>query len=186
MNHTFTLDFTQYHQRVKLSRPAIEKDVMRCVTAAAKAGRDKAREGEFKDKTGNLRKSIQVTAFSWAGNTFWSEYRTQVPYALFVEEDTVSHMIYPKAGYNAPGGASLFKGQTRRGRGGGDQEHVVGRGRALRWKDAGGAEHFARSVFHPGTYGFRFMHWSKARAENVLVQSLHGGFLNLRSVWAAN
>jgi hypothetical protein len=178
-----TLDMTQFWQRAAETKRKLLKELERSVTTATRAGRDDAKSGEWKDQSGNLRKSINVTAWAWSGTTFWSEYRTQVPYALWVNNDTKAHWIFPKAGYNASP-SSLWAGQTRRGRGKGPHEAVVGRGTALRWKDAGGDVHFARRVYHPGTYGFRFMEFSAKHARAVLMTELDRGFVNLRSIWA--
>jgi hypothetical protein len=180
---TFSLDLTQFHQRVERTHRQMRIDQERAVKAAALAGRDEARRSGFKDQSGGLRKSIQVTAFSWNGVTCWSEYRTQKPYALWVEDETRAHWIFPKADFSAPT-AGLYAGQTRRGRGKGPHEHVVGRGQALRWK-SGGQEFFARRVYHPGTMGFHFMRDSAKHARAVLINELDRGFNNLRSVWAA-
>lgn len=179
---TFSVDLTQFNQRVESTKREMRNNQERAVKQAAREGRDEARRGGWKDQTGELRRSIQVTAFSWSGVTCWSEYRTQKPYALWVEDETAAHWIFPKAGYNAPT-SSLFPGQTRRGRGKGPHEHVVGRGIALRWKQDG-QEFFASRVYHPGTMGFHFIRDSANRAHSVLIQELDRGFTNLRSIWA--
>jgi hypothetical protein len=178
---TAGLDLSQFQRRVSESKLAINRDVERCVQKAAEAGRDKAKQGLFKDRTGELRRGITAQIVGWSGKTYLWSFKTSEPYARFVEETTAPHWIYPKAGYNAKT-SSLTPGQTRRGRGKGPHEYVVGRGRALRWKDSGG-EHFASRVYHPGTMGFFFMRDAERHAENVLIQSLHKGFISLEAVW---
>jgi hypothetical protein len=179
---TIDIDLTQFHQRVEQTKRQMRAEQERAVKTAAREGRDEAKRGDWKDKSGELRRSIQVTAFSWSGVACWSEYRTQKNYALWVEDETAAHWIFPKAAYNAPA-SSLYPGQTRRGRGKGLHEHVVGRGIALRWKE-GDTQFFARSVYHPGTMGFHFMRDSAKHARAVLVRELDRGFTNLRSIWA--
>jgi hypothetical protein len=180
---TCSLDLTQFHHRVAETKQRMRTDQERAIKAAALAGRDDARSGGWKDRSGELRRTIQVTAFSWQGAACWSEYRTQKPYALWVEDETKAHWIFPKADYNAPT-AGLYAGQTRRGRGKGPHEHAAGRGKALRWK-TDGQQFFARRVYHPGTFGFHFMRDSAKHARAVLINEIDRGFNNLRSVWAA-
>lgn len=183
---TATFDLTEFHRKVKSSANAIENDTMIAVAKAAKAGAEKAKQGGFKDKSGNLRRGIMARVVGWSGNTYVWEFKTSnAPYALFVEEPTKPHWIFPKAGYNAPL-AGLYPGQSRRGRGAGPHEHVVGRGHSLRWKGANGESIFRRSAYHPGTEGFFFMRDAERHAQNVLIQTLHGGFHNLEAIWRPN
>lgn len=179
---TVSVDTTQYLARVAESKRYLHELQERAVKAAAKAGRDEARNGGWKDQTGNLRRTIQVTGFSWSSVTCWSEFRTQQPYALWVEDETAAHWIFPKAEYNAPT-AGLYAGQTRRGRGKGPHEHAAGRGIALRWVDGSG-QHFARRVYHPGTMGFHFMRDAAKHARAVLMAELDRGFVGFRTIWA--
>jgi len=175
------IDTTELRRKIAASRVAIEHDMMRAVNSASATYVERAKQGEFKDKSGDLRRSISYTLIGWQRGGFWNKVTTGVPYALFVEEPTKPHWIYPKAGYNAPTG-SLMPGQTRRGRGAGPHEHVVGRGHALRWVDGSG-EHFASRVYHPGTAGFHFMLHAGDWARIRLIQELHGNFISLHSVW---
>lgn len=180
---SLTLDLTQFHKRVSESKKAIENDTMVAVAKAAKAGAEKAKQGGFKDQTGNLRRGIMARMVGWSGREYIWEFRTlDVPYARFVESPTKGHWIYPKAGYNAPK-AGLYPGQTRRGRGNGPHEYVVGRGHALRWKGSNGQSIFARRVYHPDMPGFQFMQAAENHAYSVLLNQLGGGFQNLESVW---
>lgn len=181
-----TFDLTQFHQRVRSSAKAIENDTMIAVARAAKAGAEKAKQGGFKDKSGNLRRGIMARVVGWSGNQYIWEFKTSnAPYALFVEEPTKPHWIFPKAGHNAPL-SGLYPGQSRRARGKGPHEHVVGRGIALRWKGANGESIFRRSAYHPGTEGFFFMRAAENHAHAVLLNSLGGGFPNLEAVWSTH
>ena len=178
------VDLEQFRRKTETAKRALERDIALGVEKAARAGRDEAKRGGFKDRTGYLRNGIVTIPIGWSANTYLSSFRTQSDYAIFVEEDTVPHAIWPKAKYGASKG-SLESGQSRRGRGKGPHEHVVGRGRALRWKDASG-EHFAGMVNHPGTTGFHFMRAGGEAARVALLSELHpSGFVNLKSVWAA-
>lgn len=172
--YTFSLDLTQFHRRVEESSSAIRKDVESAVNKAIVFAATKAKEGGWKDRTGNLRLSIVSKPIGWKGQTYWGQYNTGVPYAAYVEYDTSPHLILPLASY-------AWQGQKRRPMGPGT-ESVVGRGYALRWKDDGG-EHFARSVWHPGTAGFHYMLHAGDATRYYLINILHGNFPNLRSVW---
>ena len=176
------VDLTQFHERVKASAKAINDDMERAVKRAAEMGRDKAKAGGFKDQTGNLRSGITAQVLGWSGSTYRWDFRTTSTYARFVEEPTREHWIYPKAGYNAKTG-TLEPGQTRRARGKGPHEHIVGRGQFLRWKGGDGQSHFARQVFHPGTMGFWFMRSAEANSPRFLREAFRDGFVSLQAVW---
>lgn len=177
-----SLDLTQFHARVAQSSAALNRDMEQAVRRAAERGRDKAKQGSFKDVTGNLRRGISAEIVGWSGSTYRWSFRTNSTYALFVEEPTQAHWIYPKAPYNAKK-TSLQPGQTRRGRGPGPHEYVVGRGQFLRWT-VDGTSHFARRVFHPGTTGVWFMRSAEAWSPTFLRQSFtEQGFAQLRAVW---
>jgi hypothetical protein len=180
--HKVTFDTTELHRKITASLPAIEHDMMRAVNNASKVMVEKAKQGEFKDKTGQLRNSISFVEIGWQNRGYFNKVIAATPYAIYVEEPTKPHWIYPKAGYNAPV-SSLMPGQTRRGRGKGPHEYVVGRGRALRWKNEGGDVFFATRVWHHGTAGFHFMSRAGDWARIKLIQELHGNFTELRSVW---
>lgn len=174
---------TALRRKISATKPALERDIVNAVAKATRAGRDEAKSGLWKDHTGNLRSSISAKQIGWSAGTYWEYVHSEASYSRFVNYDTKPHWIYPKAGYNASAG-SLMPGQTRRGRGKGPNEHVVGRGRALRWKGADGSQHFASRVYHPGTVGFHYMDRAGDKARIVLINELHhGGFANVRSVW---
>jgi hypothetical protein len=175
-------DITELKKNIRASTEAIERDIQRATHKASRECVAMAKRGEFKDVTGELRNSITLDMIGWMGDTYTCLVYPKATHAIFVELDTKPHWIYPKAGYSAPVG-SLMPGQTRRGRGAGPHEHVVGRGRALRWKNASGQECFATRVYHPGTAGFHFMYRAGEYARIKLIQELHGNFRELRSVW---
>lgn len=179
-----SVDLSQFRQRVAATKKELERIQRASVNTAAKAGRDEARRGEFKDRTGETRRLLQVTGFSWSGTTAWAEYRTGTPWSWFLELGTNAHEIWPKAAHNADT-ESLRKGQTRRARGKGPHESAAGRGQALRWKDASGGQIFARHVYHPGTEPLNFMWRSEKTARNVLLRELDKGFAGFRSIWSA-
>jgi hypothetical protein len=181
MSVNITIDTTELRRKIAASLPAIERDITRAVNSASKVMVDRAKQGEFKDQTGELRRSISYVAVGWQNRGYYNKVLAATPYALYVEEPTKPHWIYPKAGYNAPT-SSLMPGQTRRGRGPGPHKSTVGGGHALRWVNASG-EHFASRVYHPGTAGFHFMYRAGQWARIKLIQELHGNFTELRSVW---
>lgn len=159
----------------------METGIQEATRLAAEAGADEAKRGPFKDKTGQLRSNI-IAEFlrSTERSSEWAIY-SPTPYSIFVEEPTRPHDIYPKAGYSQMG--PLRNGQTRRGRGRGPHEHVVGRGQFLRWKDDGGEQHFAKMVHHPGTPGAKFMAMGKLVAEYTLKDGLQTMVLNIQRIW---
>src|SRR5512145_2798457 len=120
------IDFTEFNRNVAASRPAIEQDIETAVKRATIEGRNVARAGGWQDRTGELRRTIAITAYSWIGSTFWGEYRTQAPYAWFVNYDTQPHEIWPMAAHGLIG--PVRSNQNRRATGKGPHEHVVGRG----------------------------------------------------------
>lgn len=172
-----SLDLSEFHRKVELTRGALRRDLALATRRACDEGVRVAKAGTFKDHTGQLRATINTTAVGWIGNTFWMQIHAPMPYAHFVDAGTKAHDIYPMASYK-------WGGLKRRPRGPGT-ESVVGRGYALRWKDEGGGEHFARMVHHPGTQPNNFFANAIAATRNRLARELlNGEFANIRSVWA--
>jgi hypothetical protein len=93
MSLTFDIDMTQFHQRVRSSRSAIERDIQDSVTRAAKHGAEVAKGGGWRDRTGKLRATIIHKGIGWSGQTYWGAFQTQVGYAVYVEYDTKPHEI---------------------------------------------------------------------------------------------
>lgn len=151
-----TLDLTQFHQRVEQSKQALRRDVEAATQAAAIHGRDRAKEGKWKDQTGKLRATISSSNVGWSGAIYWSEFRTNQPYAPFVENDTRPHVIEPR-----------------------------GQGYPLHWTGGryGPGDHYAFVVHHPGTTGFGFMRTAEGWARNFLVKELSYRLPNLIGVW---
>jgi hypothetical protein len=147
------------------------------VQKAIKAALVKAKEGRFKDQTGKLRSEIRMDLEGWNGSFFWGFVTSPTKYAKFVEFPTVPHDIYPKAAYGMIGPTRA--GQTRRAFGKGPHEYIVGRGLALRWKDADGEVHFAKMVHHPGTEGKKYMWGASIVALTTLRIALRDGFAML-------
>jgi len=181
---TFELDKTGLREAGEAITRGLKHLVETSVTEAGEIARDVARQGNFKDRTGELRRTIYTKPLGWSGETFWALIHAPARgvngyYALFVEEDTKAHDIWPKAAHGFTG--PLRSGQTRRASGRGPHEHIVGRGQALRWVDAG-EEHFARMVHHPGTQGRHFMADGAHTAEIWLRARIQNGFAGLQAV----
>jgi hypothetical protein len=177
------LDFTEYHRKVEQTKTALRRDLALAVRRACDEGVRVAKRGNFKDRTGQLRATINTTVIGWQGNTFWMQIHAPMPYAHFVDVGTQAHDIYPKRSLYDKSYGPLPKGQSWRSRKSG--EHVVGRGIALRWNDDGGNEHFARMVHHPGSRATNFFADAiDATRMRLAIQLMNGDFANLRSVWA--
>lgn len=177
MSAAVELDFSELYRKVDQTKAAIRRDLAMAVRRACDGGVRTAKLGTFKDRTGQLRATINTTAIGWMGNTFWMQIHAPMPYAHFVDVGTKPHDILPMASYS-------WGGLKRRPRGPGT-ESVVGRGYALRWKDEGGGEHFARRVHHPGTQPNNFFANAIVATRNRLARELFNGeFANIRSVWA--
>lgn len=167
---------------MELTKAALRRDIERAVRRACDDGVRKAKQGRFKDRTGQLRATINTSAIGWKGSTFWMQIHAPMEYAHFVDVGTEEHDIFPKvSGYSGMTGP-LRKGQSYRSTTSG--EHVVGRGIALRWKDESGNEFFRRMVHHPGTKPYHFF------ADAIVVtrmrlatELMNGEFSNVRSVW---
>jgi hypothetical protein len=178
-----SIDLSHFRSMVGRTLDELQSGLEHSARNAAYEGEREAKRSPFKDQTGELRRKIQARHVRNGHlSSIWM-FVAETPYARYVEEGTAPHDIYPKAGYNAPK-SSLAPGQTRRGRGKGPHESVVGRGRALRWKDGSG-EHFAGMVHHPGTAAFAFMGKGYLKAEAVLYRDLHLVVNHLSHLWAA-
>jgi len=134
---------------------AVNRLVKDSCAATAKVVKARAKQGPFKDRTRQLRSTINDVHIGLRGGWYIVEVRAPQQYASFVELGTKEHDIWPKAGHNLKG--PVREGQTRRATGKGPHEHIVGRGIALRWKDASGNQRFARMVHHPGSKPYAFM-----------------------------
>jgi hypothetical protein len=176
----FKFDTTELKRKIRLSERAINIDIRRAVTAASKDALVKAKQGTFKDKTGNLRSSIVESEIGWTSQGYWRQVLSPAPYSVYVEYPTSPHPIWPKAAHGFIG--PTRRGQTVRANGPGPHEYIVGRGYALRWVDGSG-EHFARMVNHPGTRGYHYMSDASSVAHQTLINEFKRGFINLESVW---
>lgn len=180
---SMTLDTSQFDHRVEQTIQRLRANIESSCRVAGKAGVAEARRGQFKDHTFQLRGTIRWQIVGWTGNRFVISIEAPAAYASFVEWGTKPHEIWPKAGYNAKK-SSLHSGQTRRGRGAGPHEHVVGRGQALRWKDGSGEVHFARMVHHPGSRPYPFMFPAQFQAVETLRESLWSNIHSLSTIWS--
>jgi hypothetical protein len=179
---TCSVDLSSFRTAVGRTLDHLQRDIESSVRAAAYAGERQAKAGDFKDKSGELRRKIQARQVRGGHLSSTWMFVAETSYARFVEEGTKPHDIWPKAAFGASK-SSLKPGQTRRGRGKGPHESVVGRGRALRWKDEGGGEHFAGMVHHPGTKPVSFMGRAYWKAESVLMRDLNLSVQNLSDIW---
>jgi Bacteriophage HK97-gp10, putative tail-component len=177
-----TLDTSRFDKRVEQTIAKLRHSLESAGRDAGRAGLDQARRGGFQDRTGELRGTLRWNIVGWTGERFVISITAPKHYASFVELGTQPHEIWPKAAYGASK-SSLRGGQSRRGRGSGPHEHVVGRGYALRWVDASG-EHFAKMVHHPGSRPIRFMFPAQIQATETYRESLRNGFVGLASIWS--
>lgn len=177
MSAAVNIDSGEFDRIATVIKDRTQAAVQRAVIAATNQASSAAKAGHWQDRTGNLRSTIYPQIDGWSNGWFVGHVFAPAPYAGFVEWDTKEHDIYPKAAYNASL-SSLAPGQTRRGRGKGPHEYVVGRGIALRWVDGDG-EHFARMVHHPGTTGKHFMQGAAWIAHARLYSELKDGFAAL-------
>ena len=158
---------------------ASERVVQQAVEKTTRDALRKAKEGRFKDRTGDLRKEIYPVTEGWNGGTYWGLVISPTKYARFVEYPTKPHEIWPKAAHGST--HPLHDGQTRRATGKGPHEYIVGRGYALRWVNGTG-EHFARMVNHPGTEGQKYMYAASIVASTTLRMAIRDGFATLTTV----
>lgn len=178
---TATLDLSGFREQVQQTRRLIKLSVDRGVGRAAAEGAIEARSsGRFKNRSGELRRNIKARFLKSDGNSVEWELISLMPYSRFVQEGTPPHEIRPKAAHGLKG--PLQKGQTRRATGKGPHEHIVGRGRALRWV-VGGRSVFARVVHHPGTQPDPFMTPGYFKAERVLFREMDVMQANVANLW---
>jgi hypothetical protein len=124
----------------------IRVGVSRGVGLAAKEGAAEARARHtFKNRTGDLERSIRHVVVGWQGDTYVARVVAgdrKVDYASYVEEGTPPHLI--------PGNPFL----------------------TFEWK--GETVHF-RYVNHPGTKPQPFMHLAYQKAERVIYREIEIG-----------
>ncbi len=179
---TCTVDLSAFRKAARLSIEAVHTGVRDAARNAAEEGAEHAKAvGRFKDITGHLRKSIVAEFLSSNVSSAKWMILAGADYAAFVEYGTKPHEIWPKAGHGSKG--PLRNGQTRRATGKGPHEHVVGRGRALRWVN-GGKTFFAAMVHHPGSASSPFMGPAYLKAEAVLYRDLESIGDKLVRIWA--
>jgi hypothetical protein len=121
--------------------------LVRAVRAAVRSGAEEAvaearRTHRYKDRTGNLTRSIH------AGPLLESVFGAEIEiiagaeYASFVEEGTHPHEILPR------------------------------RAKMLHWEEPQGDHHFASKVNHPGTKPYAFMGDAYLKAERVIEREI--------------
>jgi hypothetical protein len=98
------------------------------------------------------------------------------PYALYVEEPTKAHQIWPKEGHG-------FTGPLRPSQGRREITDIGTHRVALRWY-VGGTPVFARMVNHPGTPGFPFMRpAAEYAADQIRFETEHVTFEIVAALW---
>lgn len=178
---TCSVDLSGFRRAAKETITAVQTGARDAARNAAQEGARHAKDvGPFKDRTGNLRNHIFADYES--SNVWGAKWVINSPekYSAFVELGTKPHEIWPKAGNKLKG--PVRNGQTRRATGKGPHEHIVGRGRALRWI-SGGITHFAAYVRHPGTRPYPFMGPALLKAEAVLYRELEAIGDKLARIW---
>lgn len=146
-------------------------------TAAVATGKvivARAKQGPFKDHTRQLRSNIHYLNLGVRGGYYQVQIVSPMFYSSYVEKGTPSHDIWPKAAHGMIG--PTREGQSRRARGKGPHEHIVGRGLFLRWKNAAGQEFFAAMVHHPGSKPYPFFAPAMEYGRIYLTQFIQRGF----------
>jgi hypothetical protein len=155
-------------------RAAVRAGMRRGVARGVEEGAREARARHlFKNRTGNLEKSIQgrVTG-SRAGaptrrrksvgsesagdfgavEAHWGVIESKLPYASYVEDGTRPHVIVPK------------------------------KARLLHWEEPQGDHHFARRVKHPGTRPLPFMAFAYVKCERVMIREIEIGVADAQRI----
>lgn len=151
--------------------------------AAAKAVAHAKAHGPFRNRTGNLRRSIHAEPAAQSARQAECWFVSPQFYALFVEEGTRPHEIWPKAIRGTPK-AQRRPGQTVR------QLDDIGTTRvALRWFVGGdgtpgneGTAVFARMVNHPGGKPYPYMRPARNFAESWLLEEFERGFFRIQAI----
>lgn len=134
----------------------------------------------FKDRSGNLRRSIHVEHTSSGARDAEASFISPQFYAVFVEKGTKAHDIYPKAAHGTPK-AQLRKGQSVR------EKTDIGTHRvALRWYPGGdnsGKPRFARWLRHKGSKPYPYMQPAQEAARAELLTQLELAAMRLGAVW---
>lgn len=168
--HVEFINETEFRRDLDRAVGEISDGTTRGVRMGLDEGADEARASRaFKDRTGDLRKSIRgiIETSTRGGAVGFLEAR--VPYASFVEEGTEPHVIRPKAPSGTPKSKRL-PGQGVRAK------TDIGTHRvALRWYDEGGGIHFAREVHHPGSKPHPFIGPALQKTERVIYREVELG-----------
>lgn len=177
MSLTVDFDFVELRKFKKELVGELETLMRGSVVSSGIATVYKAKQGKFKDHSGQLRANISSRYVGNRGGWFSVDVVSSMPYASFVNDGTMAHDIWPKAVHNLKG--PLRSGQTRRATGKGQHEFIVGRGLALRWKDAAGIAHFAKMVHHPGSKAIPFMDEAREFGKLTFETYFNRGFVGI-------
>lgn len=174
-----TLDLSGFHQRKAATLQALSAGTAHAVREGLQAGVDYARgRHPHKNRTGYL---TSGTALFFRIETIGDKGSTGslvniAPYALYVEEGTRAHEIWPKEGHGFVG--PLRSGQSRR-----DITDIGTHRVALRFT-IGGRVVFARMVHHPGTPPLPFMYPAGFYAVIVMRNRLElGTVAMIAKIW---
>ena len=177
-----SLDMSEFRRQARGTKNVLARELQKATQLACEHGVEVAkRDGKFQNRTGLLRSSIMFDRFRRLTQGGAGEFTAACDYGAYVEYGTSAHQIWPKAPYRFKG--PLREGQTRRATGKGPHEHIVGRGIALRWKDAAGKESFARMVNHKGSKPYPFMSLGAAAAELELTRLAHTAIAIVGRLW---
>ncbi len=172
-------------RRACLGAPVkIRMTVIRAVREACERGKQVAKKGRFKDRTGQTRSRIRTSDFRVSAHSVSGTFESPALHSNILENGRKGgYIIYPKASWGAKK-STLKPGQTRRARGKGPHEYIVGRGIALRWKE-GGETYFARLVSPGPAPAFHFMSTATQAALSRLNWLL-SDMLRKLSQWSLN
>lgn len=122
---------------------AIGEGLHEATSSAAMAASEQAViSRRYRDRTGNLTRSIGDRDLGGDATHAEAEFYAEEKYASFVEKGTAPHRIEAR------------------------------KAQSLRWEGSDGAVHFARAVNHPGAAPHTFMVHGEIKAELVLIEKV--------------
>ena len=163
MRITFDINTDEFERELARADRELSIAVRDGVKEACEQGAAEARATHvYKDRTGDLTKSIEGKLLVSTPGAALGEIRAKKYYASYVENGTAAHEIYPKT-------------ITTGGKGGRF-------GRAMLRFVIGGRVIFASKVNHPGTKPHPFMGQAYQKAERVLVKNVEMGVDRARKI----
>jgi hypothetical protein len=178
MNFNSTVDLTEFDRCVQRTKRELAHQISEGVTgAAAQAVAHVRSRAPFRDRTGALRRGVHVERSTSSPRLAQAWFVSPQHYAIYVEEGTSAHDIWPKAPHGTRG-ARLQKGQSAR-----DKSDIGTHRVALRWY-VGSRPVFASMVHHPGSKPYPFMQPARDFAQQWLTAELDRGFYRLQTIWS--